>query len=71
MPNASRAAEVLAHLARDEGAMFYDIAGLMDEDGGWRGWRERGLIRPDEIHLQKEGYEKIGAALATKLRGRL
>ena len=71
VPNASRAAEVLAHLARDEGAMFYDIAGLMDEDGGWRGWRERGLIRPDEIHLQKEGYEKIGAALATKLRGRL
>ena len=71
VPSASRASAVLAKLARDEGAMFYDVAGLMNEDGGWSGWRSMGLVRPDEIHLQKAGYERIGAALAGQLRSKL
>jgi len=29
-----------------------------------------GLVRPDEIHLQKAGYERIGAALAGQLRSK-
>ena len=71
VPSAARASAVLAKLARDEGTMFYDVAGLMNEDGGWSGWRSMGLVRPDEIHLQKAGYERIGAALAGQLRSKL
>ena len=32
------------NLPRDEGTMFYDVAGLMNEDGGWNGWRTMYLI---------------------------
>ena len=71
VPNAARVAAVIRHLASDMGLMFYDFDMAMSEDGGWEGWRKMGLIRPDEIHLEAGGYERLGRNLARLLKRRL
>ena len=71
VPRAEQIAQILYKLAFDMKLMFYDLDFAMKDDGGWEGWRKMGLIRPDEIHLEAGGYERLGQNLARLLRQNL
>ena len=68
VPRAELTAQILQSLASDMRVMFYDLDWAMRDDGGWDGWREMGLIRPDEIHLESAGYEKLGRNLGKMVK---
>lgn len=59
--------QVQRHIAQDFGCAFWDARAAMGGPGSMGDWVELGLAQGDRVHLTREGYEKLGSAIATDL----
>lgn len=55
--------DMLAHLAREYGAAFWDWYAVMGGKGAIRDWEARGLASRDFIHFTEKGYILLADAL--------
>ena len=55
-------------LAQINRTMYFDLKDFIDANGGWSTWKASGLIKSDDVHFTKIGYEKIGEILANALK---
>lgn len=49
--------------AQAHGCAFWDAQAAMGGPGAVRQWRRRGWAQKDMVHLSREGYQRLGAAL--------
>lgn len=61
--------EVQRRVAFEQGCAFWDVRRFMGGVGAMTLWVEQSpaLAQPDRVHLTREGYERVGQALATDL----
>ena len=73
-PKAVRVSDVrhaVMRLAQTNRTMYFDLRDFIEANGGWSVWKASGLVKNDDIHFTKAGYEKIGEILANALKNRL
>ena len=65
--NISRVLEVQQAVSAENNIAFWDLYAAMGGEGSILKWYEKGWVRPDYVHLSKEGTNYLGALMAKDL----
>ncbi len=66
-PMNSRCAACITAFARDHGLAFWDLYNICGGEAAVRNWIAAGLMRPDRVHFEPQGYAIQGKLLAEAL----